>query len=81
MNQEYINALYCDLVRFKKRKTALEAKYPSNFGLHKTRLGSAQADKEELNRLHHTIFVFDQVLSYYGYEVNGPEHILIKVDQ
>jgi len=78
INTQLINQLHQELVKLHASKHSLEAKYGPGFGLHKTKLGSAQEDKDCYNQLQRNINTFDSMLCYYGYATWGPEHKLVK---
>tara|TARA_R110000868_G_scaffold341506_1_gene602371 strand:- start:351 stop:596 length:246 start_codon:yes stop_codon:yes gene_type:complete len=70
MNQnDYIKELHTEISKIIDERDALTAKYPVGFGLHKTTLVSAQADKGKWLALNRDKNYFEGVLSYYGYTV------------
>lgn len=74
---DYIEELYAEVSKIIDERNALEAKYPVSFGLHKTKLTSAQEDKGRWLALTRDKNYFQGVLSYYGYSV-GYQNVLVK---
>jgi hypothetical protein len=78
MDTQLINALHQELIKLYEKQDKLEAKYDPGFGLHKTRVKSAQKDKTQWLALQRAINTFDSMLMYYGYAVSGPKRNLVK---